>query len=72
MPVDYNLKVEDQLIINCSLTHASDENIEKIKQIAGSELDWDYLVNMSYFHRISPLLYWNLNEIYPEAIPKNL
>lgn len=72
MAENYNLKVEDQLILNCSLTHPSNENIEKIKQLTACDLDWDYLVKIAHFHRISPLLYWNLNKISPEAIPQNL
>ncbi|MBI5459250.1 nucleotidyltransferase family protein [Methanobacterium sp.] len=68
----YDLKPEDQLLLNCSLTQASEGNVKKIKQLSAMNLDWDYLINMAYLHRISPLLYWHLNKISPDAIPSNL
>lgn len=69
---NYDLKPEDQLLLNCSLTQLSGENIKRIKQLTNHDLDWDYLINMAYKHRLSPLLYWHLNRISPEAIPGNL
>jgi hypothetical protein len=72
MASNYNLKLEDKLLLNCSLTRISEDNIKKIKQIIAMDLDWNYLIQLANMHRLSPLLYWNLNEISPEAIPPNL
>lgn len=72
MVVNYDLKPEDQLLLNCSLTQLSDENIKRIKQLTNQDLDWNYLINMAREHRLSPLLYWHLNKISPEAIPNDL
>ncbi|MBF4475239.1 nucleotidyltransferase domain-containing protein [Methanobacterium formicicum] len=72
MASNYNLKPEDQLLLNCSLTQISDGNIKKIKQLTAMDLDWNYLIQLADIHRLSPLLYWNLNEISPEAIPLHL
>jgi len=69
---NYDLKPEDQLLLNCSLTRISEENIKKIKLLTTMDLDWNYLIQMAYQHRLSPLLYWHLNRISPEAIPNNL
>jgi len=69
---NYDLKTEDQLLLNCSLTQLSGENIKRIKQLTNKDLDWNYLINMAYKHRLNPLLYWHLNRISPEAIPSNL
>lgn len=72
MASKYDLKPEDKLLLNCSLTQISEDNIKKIKQIAAMDLDWNYLIQMAYKHRLSPLLYWHLNEISPELIPPDL
>jgi len=72
MAENYNLKPEDQLLLSCSLTRLSEENIQRIKELTEMDLDWNYLVTMAYRHRLSPLLYWNLNKITPEVIPSNL
>ncbi len=69
---NYDLKTEDQLLLNCSLTQLSSENIKRIKQLTNKDLDWNYLINMAYKHRLTPLLYWHLSRISPEAIPGNL
>lgn len=68
----YDLKPEDQLLLACSLTRISEENIKRIKKLTNLDLDWDYLIDMAYKHRLSPLLYWHLNEISPELIPPDL
>nr|WP_319374720.1 nucleotidyltransferase family protein [uncultured Methanobacterium sp.] len=68
----YNLKPEDQLLLNCSLTNVSDSNLKEIIRFTSLDLDWNYVINMAYQHRLSPLLYWHLNKISPEAIPSNL
>lgn len=72
MVENYDLKPEDQLLLNCSLTQLSGENIKGIKHLTNQDLDWNYLINMAYKHRLSPLLYWHLNKISPETIPNNL
>ncbi|AXV38907.1 nucleotidyltransferase family protein [Methanobacterium sp. BAmetb5] len=69
---NYDLKPEDQLLLNCSLTLLSGENIKRIKQLTNQDLDWNYLIDLAYKHRLSPLLYWHLNRSSPEAIPSNL
>lgn len=68
----YDLKPEDQLLLACSLTRISKENIKRIKKLTNLDLDLDYLIDMAYKHRLSPLLYWHLNEISPELIPPDL
>lgn len=72
MAENYNLKHEDHVILNCSLTNLSEDNIKNIKHLTDMDLNWDYLINMAYQHRLSPLLYWHLNNTVPDKIPSNL
>ncbi|KAF5053924.1 putative nucleotidyltransferase [anaerobic digester metagenome] len=71
MAENYELKLEDQLLLNCSLTQLSGDNVKNIKQITAMDIDWNYLISMAYVHRLSPLLYWHLKKIAPNAIPSN-
>ena len=68
MAKNYVLKPEDQLILNCSLTNASEDNIKKINHLITLDLDWNYLIDLAYRHRLSTLLYWHLNEICPNEL----
>lgn len=71
MAENYELKLEDQLLLNCSLTQLSGDNVKNIKRITAMDIDWNYLISMAYLHRLSPLLYWHLKKIAPNAIPSN-
>jgi hypothetical protein len=35
------------------------------------EVDWEYLLRMAHRHRLTPLLYWQLNTICPEVVPES-
>ena len=69
---NFVLKPEEQLILNCSLIHPTDDNIKQIKHLISLSLDWDYLIHLSYLHRLNNLLYWNLIDICPNSIPNNI
>lgn len=72
MTRNFDLKIEDQLLLNCSSTKISDERIRKIQNLITRDLDWDYIVKMAQWHRLSYLLYWQLNEICPEKVPEDV
>lgn len=72
MTRNFDLKPEDQLLLNCSITQISDEEIRNIHNIIAMDLDWDYLLKMAQKHRLSYLLYWQLDKICPEKVPSNV
>lgn len=72
MSRNYDLKIEDQLLLNCSITHIPDEKIKDIHNLVSRGINWDYLVNIARRHRLNYLLYWQLDEICPEKIPDNV
>jgi hypothetical protein len=37
-----------------------------------TDIDWKYLLRTAYRHGVAPLLYWHLDAICPEAIPKSV
>ena len=72
MSREYDLRIEDQLLLNCSITRISNEKIKDIRNLVNMDINWDYLVNMAQKHRLNYLLYWQLDKICPEKIPDNV
>ena len=58
-----NLSSEDRLLLYCARTSMNEDITHKVKGILNDCLDWDYIVESSMRHDISPLLYWNLSKI---------
>ena len=44
----------------------------QIISLIQQEIDWDYLLQKSSEHRLTPLLYWQLNNICPNSVPQNI
>lgn len=45
---------------------------ERIRRLAGSDLDWDRLVELASHHHVMPLLYRSLSTVCPDAVPAAL
>ena len=58
-----NLSSEDRLLLYCARTSVNEDITYQIKEILDECLNWDYTVESSTRHGISPLLYWNLSKI---------
>jgi hypothetical protein len=58
-----NISFEDRLLLFCARTSMNGNITRKAKEILNDCLDWDYIVESSISHRISPLLYLNLSRI---------
>ncbi|MCK4732459.1 MAG: nucleotidyltransferase family protein, partial [Methanophagales archaeon] len=58
-----DLSSGDRLLLYCTRTSMDEAITQKVKGILNDRLDWDYIVETSMRHGISPLLYWNLSRI---------
>jgi hypothetical protein len=56
------LSAENKLIVLCSRTNSNSEIKAKLDELIQKDLDWDYVINFVYKHRLAPLIYWNLKE----------
>lgn len=63
-----NTRPENELLLCCSQTHLNTKNSEKTKNLLQKDIDWEYLIEIANLEGVMPLLYWNLNNIYPEAV----
>jgi len=60
---------EIELLLACARTSVDAAGTACIRNLLREDLDWDYLVEISRRHRVTPLLYRSLHSICPEAIP---
>ncbi len=63
---------EKELLLRCLQTCINSENAEQIYTLLKQKLNWDYLIRTATQHGVMPLLYWNLNQICPQAVPPNV
>ena len=63
---------ETELLLLCASPPGSEERTERIRQLAGQKLDWDYLLMAATAHALLPLLYWGVKGVRPEAVPTSL
>jgi hypothetical protein len=63
--------LEAELLLLCASSRMESERADRIKALVRKNVDWTYLLRMAGRHRVMPLLYWNLNAVCPEDIPKS-
>jgi Uncharacterised nucleotidyltransferase len=61
---------EAELLLRCAQISENSSSAEQIRGLLRKDIDWVYLLRLASGHRMLQLLYWHLNNIYPEAVPK--
>ena len=62
-------RVENELLLLCARTNASEESAGRIRTLAAGELSWDYLFLLAQRHAVLPLLHRQLNANAGELLP---
>ena len=62
---------ESELLLCCARTDGSAELVTRIRERAGSDVDWDYLLLLARRHAIIPLLYRQLERHASELVPSS-
>ena len=58
-----NLAPEDQLLICCCRAQMSAVAVREASELLQQPLDWDYLLEASIAHGVSPLFYFGLQQV---------
>ncbi len=66
------LSNEYKLLLLCARTRMTEAIEEKIKSLVQQDIDWDYLLHISTKHKLTPLLYWQLNSTCPDPVPSEI
>lgn len=59
---------EAELILCCARTQLDIQTATRITELARHDLDWPYLIRIAYAHKLTPLVYWHLNALCPDAV----
>jgi hypothetical protein len=62
-------RLEDQILICIARRSLDDGNADKLRQLLGSDLDWEYLLETADRHCLTPLLYIHLSGLAPGTVP---
>jgi len=60
---------EVDLLLCCARTNLSPEIVEQIRGLLHPKMDWTYLLRMAAGHGLTPLLYFNLKNNFPDLVP---
>lgn len=63
---------EDELLLCCSRTRRSPETADRITALLREGINWEHLLQAANAHGVAPLLYWHLDAVCPEAIPRDI
>ncbi len=64
-----NHKLETQLLIECSETSLTAQQINQISQILNQPLDWAHIVKIAERNAVLPLVSWNLIQNFNSLLP---
>ncbi|MBE7384804.1 MAG: nucleotidyltransferase family protein [Leptolyngbya sp. SIO1E4] len=65
----WNALSEEAQVIACLRVEADLLTAERIEELCSRDLDWSVVLHLASQNDVSRLLYQNLSEIYPEAVP---
>jgi hypothetical protein len=66
-----DLSHEAQLLLCCARTQVDAANAERIIALLQEKIDWDFLLQMAFNHKLAPLLYRHLEAVCPREIPES-
>jgi hypothetical protein len=66
----FSVLPEHELLLHCARTTMTSDAATEVITLIGKGIDWDDVLRLAFRHRLAPLLYWQLNAICPEAVPR--
>jgi len=66
------LNTEYKILILCARTQLNPEIKFKLTKLIDNDIDWDYLIQRSLEHKLTPLLFWNLNSFCEDSVPEEV
>ena len=63
------MRLENELLLCCARTDASDRVVARVREIAATKIDWEYLFLLARRHSIVPLVYLQLERHAADLVP---
>lgn len=69
-----NAKFRTEIEILClaARVHLSDATLRRLEDLLLRSIDWQYLVRLARYHKVSPLLYKSLGQLSRSAVPDSI
>jgi hypothetical protein len=67
-----SIRPEVELLLCCARTIVEPDMAGRIQILVRQHIDWTYLIQIATYHRLTPLLYYNLCETAPEDCPTTI
>jgi hypothetical protein len=64
------LRLEDKLLLQCVRIHRSSTEFETVKELAGGNINWTYVIDKALAHGVMPLLYRSLCAFCQDSVPE--
>jgi Uncharacterised nucleotidyltransferase len=61
--------LEEEFLLCCVRTRFDARATERISVLIQHDLDWDGVIGLARLHSVTPIVYWQLKELFPEAVP---
>src|SRR5262245_37055919 len=67
------MKVREVELLRCCMRTRMDSSwAAQLRALAREDIDWNYLLETANNQRVTPLLYWQLNAVCPEGVPRDV
>lgn len=63
---------EERLLLLCSRVDLQEKDIQNLRELSCSGLDWEYISKIAAYHRVLPLLYHNIKKYIPNDPPADV
>lgn len=67
-----NTRPETELLLYCARSCIDSEAADLIRAMLRENVDWTYLIRTASRHGVMPLLFWSLNTVCSESVPKGV
>jgi hypothetical protein len=68
----HQFEKEEQLLMLCSRIDIQESELKTLRELSRDALDWTHLVEVASYHRVFPLLYYNIKKYIPNYIPDDI
>lgn len=66
------LKPEMALLVACARSKLTEEHKQTIRKLLVTDLNWNYVINNSIYHKVIPLLHRSLTTCFRDDVPDNV
>jgi len=65
------MNAEHLLLVELTNSNLSSQKICSIKEILKNDINWEHFINLSEYHQISSIVYWNIKTHFGNLIPES-